>query len=171
LVQVEKIQEFYAVRKQKQKTTETMKSTTFLTMMILTVVAMMTAGASKAMETISVSDQGRICGRISETLSGQLLAFASVELFSTIDSSLVVGTLTNNQGEFNFSMLKPGNYFIMISLDGFAAKKVQPVVIKSENFRTDLGEIQLERTSRKPVKNQTVKQAVYARSTALGYHF
>lgn len=148
-----------------------MKSTTFLTMMVLAVITIMTSGASKAMKTISVSDQGRICGRISETVSGQLLSFASVELFSAIDSSLVVGTLSNNQGEFNFSMLKPGNYFIVVSLDGFTAKRVQPVVIQTEVFRTDLGEIHLERTMRKPVKNQAVKQAVYAQSTGKNYHF
>jgi hypothetical protein len=142
-----------------------MKSTTFLTMMILTIVAMMTAGASKVMSTTTVSDQGRICGRISEFITGQLLPFASVELFSSIDSTLVVGTLTNSKGEFNFSMLKPGDYFLVVSLEGFATKQFQPVTISTEDRKVETGEIQLTRALRKPAKNQLSKHAVYARST------
>jgi ABC-type uncharacterized transport system permease subunit len=157
----ENIHEIYTVRKQIQKT---MKSTTFFTILVLAVVAMMTAGASAAMKTITVSDQGRICGRISEFITGQLLAFASVELFSSIDSSLVVGTLTNNKGEFNFSMLKPGDYFLVVSLEGFATKQFQPVTISMEDRKVDTGEIQLTRAPRKPVKNQSSKHTVYAKS-------
>ncbi|MDO8951621.1 MAG: carboxypeptidase-like regulatory domain-containing protein [Draconibacterium sp.] len=142
-----------------------MKSTTFLTMMVLAVIPMMTAGASTAMNKITVSDQGRICGRISEFITGQLLAFASVELFSAIDSSLVVGTLTNNKGEFNFSMLKPGDYFLVVSLEGFATKQFQPITISKEDHKVETGEIQLTRTPRKPAKNQSSNHVTYARST------
>lgn len=142
-----------------------MKSTTFLTMMVLAVIAMMTAGASTAMNKIKVSDQGRICGRISEFITGQLLAFASVELFSSIDSSLVVGTLTNNKGEFNFSMLKPGDYFLVVSLEGFATKQVQPVTVRDGDGKVEMGEILLTKATRKPARNQSPKHAVYARST------
>jgi hypothetical protein len=142
-----------------------MKTTTILTMMLLTVIAMMTAGASKAMNAITVSDQGSICGRISEFITGQLLALASVELFSSIDSTLVVGTLTNNKGEFNFSMLKPGDYFLVVSLEGFATKQVQPVTISKDDIKVETGEIQLTRTSRKQAKNQPAKHETYARST------
>lgn len=142
-----------------------MKSTAFLTITILTVIAMMTAGASKAMNSITVSNQGRICGRISEFLSNQLLAFVSVELFSSIDSSLVVGTLTNNRGEFNFSMLKPGNYFLVVSLEGFTTKQVQPVTVQNDNGKVEIGEIHLVREPRKPAKNQSAKHAALARAT------
>jgi len=142
-----------------------MKTTTILTMMLLTVIAMMTAGASKAMSAITVSDQGRICGRISEFITGQLLTLASVELFSSIDSTLVVGTLTNNKGEFNFSMLKPGDYFLVVSLEGFATKQVQPVTISKDDRKVETGEIQLTRTPRKQAKNQPAKHVTYARST------
>ncbi len=141
-----------------------MKSTTFLTMMVLAVIAMMTAGASKAMKTITISDQGRICGRISEIITGQLLAFASVELFSAIDSTLVVGTITNSKGEFYFSMLKPGDYYLKISLDGFAAKKLQTVTIKEGDLQNDLGRIQLERIPRKSTRNTSSKNVLYANS-------
>lgn len=142
-----------------------MKTTTFLTMMVLAVIAMMPTGASKAMTTITVSDHGRICGRISEFITGQLLALASVELFSSIDSTLVVGTLTNSKGEFNFSMLKPGDYFLVVSLEGFATKQIQPITISKDDRKVETGEIHLTRAPRKPAKNQSSKHAVYARST------
>ncbi|HSM46943.1 MAG TPA: carboxypeptidase-like regulatory domain-containing protein, partial [Draconibacterium sp.] len=155
-------------QKNKNRKTTTMKSTTILTMMVLTVIAIMTAGASKAMNAITVSDQGRICGRISEFITGQLLALASVELFSSIDSTLVVGTLTNNKGEFSFSMLKPGDYFLVVSLEGFATKQVQPVTVRKGDVKAELGEIQLSRSSRKPAKNQSAKTITYTRSTRQG---
>jgi len=142
-----------------------MKTSTFLTMMVLIVISIMTAGASKAMNTITVSDQGRICGRISEFITGQLLDLVSVELFSSIDSTLVVGTLTNNKGEFNFSMLKPGDYFLVVSLKGFTTKEVTPVNIRQVDDKVGTGEIQLTRDPRKPAKSQSAKHVTYARST------
>jgi uncharacterized protein (DUF2141 family) len=142
-----------------------MKSTTFLTILVLAVIAMMTAGASKAMKTITVSDQGRICGRISEIITGQLLAFASVELYSSIDSTIVVGTITNSKGEFYFSMLKPGDYYLKIILDGFATKKIQTGTIKEDNLQNDLGKIQLERIPRKSTRNTSSKYVLYANSS------
>lgn len=133
-------------------------------MMLLTVITLITAGASKAMSAITVSDQGRICGRISEFITGQLLALASVELFSSIDSTLVVGTLTNNKGEFSFSMLKPGDYFLVVRMEGFAALQVQSVTVRKDNVKVELSEIQLSRTPRKSAKNQPAKHVTYVRS-------
>jgi hypothetical protein len=142
-----------------------MKPTTFLSMMILTVISIMTAGVTNAMNTISVSDQGRIYGRISEFITGQLLDLVSVELFSSIDSTLVVGTVTNNKGEFSFSMLKPGEYFLVVSLKGFITKQIAPVNIRQDESKVGTGEIQLNRIPRKPAKNRSAKHATYARST------
>lgn len=141
-----------------------MKSISLLTMMVLTFISILTADASKAMHTISVSDQGRIYGRISEFITGQLLNLVSVDLFSSVDSTLVVGTLTNNKGEFSFSMLKPGEYFLVVSLKGFVTKKVTPVIIRKDESKVGTGEIQLTRIPRKPAKNHSAKHPEYARS-------
>ena len=141
-----------------------MKPTAFFIMMVLTVISILTANASKVTDKISVSDQGRIYGRISEFITGQLLDLVWVDLFSSVDSTLVVGTLTNKKGEFSFSMLKPGNYFLVISLKGFVTKQITPVTIRKEENKVVTGEIQLTRVPRKPAKNQSAKHATYARS-------
>ena len=133
-------------------------------MMVFTVIAIMTVAASKAMNANTVSKQGRICGRISEFNTGQLLALASIELFSSIASTLVVGTLTNNQGEFSFSMLKPGDYFLVVSLEGFGTKQVQPVTINNDDRKVETGEIHLNKVPRKPARNKSAKHVTYDQS-------
>jgi hypothetical protein len=119
-------------------------------------------GVSKAMNFIRVSDQGRIYGRLFDFTTGDPLAFISAELFSVADSQLVVGTLSNLAGEFNFSMLKPGSYFVVISGEGFASRQLLPVTITADESKLSLGEIQLTRVSRKHAKALSRQQMVPA---------
>lgn len=119
-------------------------------------------GISHAMKFISVSDQGRIYGRLLDFTTGDPLAFISAELFSVADSQLVVGTLSNLAGEFNFSMLKSGSYFVVISAEGFASRQLFPVTITEEENKLNLGEIQLTRVSRKHAKTISRQRMVPA---------
>jgi hypothetical protein len=61
----------------------------------------------------------------------------------------VVGTLTNNRGEFTLTMLEPGDYYLNINLQGYEGFRVKSIVIKKEGGKTDIGEIQLSKTSKK----------------------
>jgi hypothetical protein len=109
-------------------------------------------GISNAFKFINVSDRGRIYGRLLDFNTGDPLAFISAELFSVADSQLVVGTLSNLAGEFTFSMLKPGSYFVVISAEGFTTRQLLPVTITAEESKFNLGEIQMDRVSRKNAK-------------------
>jgi hypothetical protein len=140
-----------------------MKPITFLSMMFLTAITLMTASASKAMSTISVSNQGRICGLITESITNQLLELVSIELFSCTDSSLVAGTITNKKGEFNFSMIKTGDYYLVVSFGGFETRKIEPVVVRKDVSKVNLGEIQINRSLRKTAKTQSYKNVSYSR--------
>lgn len=119
-------------------------------------------GISHAMKFISVSDQGRIYGRLLDFTTGDPLALISAELFSVADSQLVVGTLSNLAGEFTFSMLKPGSYFVVISAEGFESRQLLPVTINAEKNKLNLGEIQLTRVSRKHAKAHSHQRMVPA---------
>lgn len=123
-------------------------------------------GISNAFKFINASDKGRICGRLFDFNTGDPLAFISAELFSVADSQLVVGTLSNLAGEFTFSMLKPGTYFVVISAEGFTPKQLLPVTITAEQSKLNLGEIQLNRISRKNVKVLSRHRLVPATVTA-----
>lgn len=131
----------------------------------LTVIAgllLLFPGVSHALKFITVSDQGRICGRLFDFTTGDPLAFISAELFSVADSQLIVGTLSNLAGEFNFSMLKPGSYFVVVSAEGFASRQLLPVTITAEESKLSLGEILLTRVSRKHAKALSRQQMVPA---------
>ena len=138
---------------------------TFFLFKAITVIAgllLLLPGISQAMKFISVSDQGRIYGRLLDFTTGDPLAFISAELFSVSDSQLVVGTLSNLAGEFNFSMLKPGSYFVVMSAEGFASCQLFPVTITEEENKLNLGEIQLTRVSRKHAKTISRQRMVPA---------
>jgi uncharacterized surface anchored protein len=105
--------------------------------------------ASKAMGSINISEKGQICGRIVDFTTENPLESASVELYTATGKKLVVGTLTNSKGIFTFTMIEPGEYFLEISLEGYAAFRIKSIEIKKEGGKTDVGEIQLNRVSKK----------------------
>jgi hypothetical protein len=123
-------------------------------------------GISNAAKFINVSDKGRICGRLLDFTSGDPLAFISAELFSVADSQLVVGTLSNLAGEFYFSMLKPGTYFVVISAEGFETRRLLPVTVTAEEEKLNLGEIRLTRIQRKNAKTLSRQRLVPATVSA-----
>lgn len=127
-------------------------------------------GVSHAMRFITVSDQGRIYGRLLDFKTGDPLAFISAELFSVADSQLVVGTLSNLAGEFTFSMLKPGTYFVVISAGGFTTRQLLPVTITAKENKLNLGEIQLTRVSRKQEKVLSRHRLIQATVTVQTMH-
>jgi len=123
-------------------------------------------GISNAAKFINVSDKGRICGRLLDFTSGDPLAFISAELFSVADSQLVVGTLSNLAGEFYFSMLKPGTYFVVISAEGFETRRLLPVNVTAEEEKLNQGEIRLTRIQRKNSKTLSRQRLVPATVSA-----
>jgi ferric enterobactin receptor len=61
--------------------------------------------------------------------SGQPLQTASVEVRSARDSSLVAGALTDVAGRFRIEGLTPGRYFVRATMIGYAASRVDDVVM------------------------------------------
>lgn len=108
--------------------------------------------ASKAMGSIRISEKGRICGFITDATTGKPLDSVSVDLYTISGSKLVVGTLTNNKGEFNLTMLEPGDYYLDISMPGYSGFRVKSIKVKKDAAKIDVGEIQLSKISKKAAK-------------------
>ena len=109
-------------------------------------------GTLNAMNKIKVSEKGQINGKVIDYASGLNLQSASIELYNSDNSSLVVGTITNNKGEFTITMIEPGNYYLEISLDGYYNYMANNIVIKKEGGKTEIGEIQLYHKLNKSVR-------------------
>ena len=85
------------------------------------------------------------------TLSGLLkdkganapLSYVSIVIKTEKDSVFVTGTISNDEGRFNISGIKPGNYILAASLIGYTTK-VQPLYVGSLSPYIDLGTIELD---------------------------
>lgn len=101
---------------------------------------------------IGVHKKGIITGLVSNFETNQPFAFVSVEVYSAADSALVVGTLTDHEGQFTISMLDSGKYYVEISERNFKKRNIQPVVIGESTAKINLGEISLVSVPRKHSK-------------------
>jgi len=148
-----------------------MKTIRFRTMLICSVFFMLIAGTSKSM-IIDVDKKGLITGRVSDFTSNQPIEFVTVDLYSANDSMLVVGTLTDLDGQFTIAMLDSGNYYVEINPHNFGKKLIQSVIINESVPKVNLGEILLFLVPRKSSKlfsragksvNTTEPQIIFAK--------
>jgi outer membrane receptor protein involved in Fe transport len=108
-----------------------MKLIQFLFAVILLTSCFITSGQS--------SFKGGIKGRIIETESHEPVEFATASLFKTIDSSLVKGAVTNKQGQFSFSQIQGGKYYIQINCLGYETLNISNVTLSNNMPILDLG--------------------------------
>lgn len=125
-----------------------MKTTTIRNTLILSVLFILIAGSAYSM-IIDVDKKGIITGRISDFTTNEPIEFISVDLYEMKDSTLLVGTLTDLEGQFSISMLDSGTYYLEISQQNFEKKVIQTLIINENNSKINLGEIMIYRTQRK----------------------
>ncbi len=97
-------------------------------------------GLTKAQDKIM---QTGISGTISDELQ-KPVDYATIGLFKTIDSSLVKTTLSDNNGKFQFIAIKTGNYYIKVSMMGFASYKSKTFSLNEDKLIQDLGKINIK---------------------------
>ncbi len=79
--------------------------------------------------------------------SNQPIEFATIALFNANDSTLVTGTITDPDGNFNATKIAEGNYYIQVSFLGYEEMHYSDLVIDRSNRRLDIGTIFLETSS------------------------
>lgn len=134
---------------------------------VCTAILLVVTSASKAMGSIGVSEKGRICGRIVDFTTGNPLVSVSIDLLTSDGLKLVVGTLTNNKGEFTLTMLEPGNYILDISLDGYNNYRIYNVIVKENVLKNEIGDIKLQKKVNKSARTtsrnkQVIKESAVA---------
>lgn len=83
-----------------------------------------------------------IKGRIIDSVSGQPLGFASIQVLSVIDSTLVNGDLSTDDGSFTISA-GYGEYFLRMDFMGFHGRATSSFILSKEHPRIDLGTIRM----------------------------
>ena len=88
------------------------------------------------------STQVTISGIVKDKTSGTTLSYANVVLKTEKDAVFVIGTVTNEEGRFTISNIKPGNYVLQITIIGFETKN-QPLFVGSLSNYLDLTTIEM----------------------------
>jgi hypothetical protein len=84
-----------------------------------------------------------VSGTIKDKASGNTLPFVNIVLKKMADSLFMAGTISNDDGLFTLSNVKPGDYLLEVSYLGY--KKISsPLFIGSNSEFIDLGAFVLE---------------------------
>jgi len=114
---------------------------------------------------------GIIKGIVKDKDLKNAVEYATVSVFRMADSSLVIGTITNANGEFQLKQIKPGKYYIEVSFIGYNKKTIRNIPINQNHRIADLKQVMLSQASealgevmvsaeRLPIKYQIDKKVV-----------
>ncbi len=87
-----------------------------------------------------------ISGLAQDKVTNEGLGYANAVLLSAIDSNFIQGTITDDQGRFTLSKVKPDNYIVQLSYIGYNTVYQSIYVGSLSNF-LDIGKIILEENS------------------------
>lgn len=85
----------------------------------------------------------RISGVVVEEGTGTRMEFANIAVYSKSDSSLVTGGITNDNGFFEITGLRYGEYYVEAHFIGFRKKNIDNIVVNEDFPAPDLGRISL----------------------------
>jgi hypothetical protein len=116
-----------------------MKRTTF----ILSILCLMANMAFASNEPVPDRPTGMILGTVADQVSNEPVAFATIALFNTNDTTHVIkGVVTDGQGKFVINGIPMGNYDVKITYVGY-----NPVVIKDVTLNRGQREVVLPKTT------------------------
>ena len=88
---------------------------------------------------------GEIRGTVVDSESSAPVSAASVEVWSTADSALVAGAIARPDGSFRIQGLRPGSYFLRVSMMGYGPQRTAAVTIAAAAPRVNAGNVALTR--------------------------
>lgn len=84
-----------------------------------------------------------ISGTIKDKVSSEVLPFVNVVLKQSADSAFVTGTISNENGLFTITQVKPDDYILEVSYIGYA-KYTAPLFVGSSSAFIDIGTVAIE---------------------------
>ncbi len=88
--------------------------------------------------------QAIVVGEVMEASTEEIIEFVNVSLHDNSNDHFVTGGTTNDEGQFQFSEIPVGEYYLLLSFIGFETKKTEPFQIENFADEIDLGEIRIE---------------------------
>jgi polyhydroxyalkanoate synthesis regulator phasin len=89
---------------------------------------------------------GKLTGKVIDKQSKQPISYATISIVNVLDSSVVTGVISNENGGFQIDDLPMGEYKVSVSFIGYKASS-KKVSLNLRNRNVDIGELQLEETT------------------------
>jgi len=121
--------------------------TIFLTTFILFILINCNSMAQRGAGNATMRKGLGVIGVVKDTKSEQPIEYANIVILKADDSTQVNGGVTNTEGEFKITGIRPGNYIAKVSFIGFEAIYVENINLSSTNRIIDLGEIFIKSSS------------------------
>ena len=86
----------------------------------------------------------QITGKIIEEKTEEAIPYATVAIYNKIDSSVVTGTISDDNGQFLLEKISLGDYYLKISFMGYKDHFIDSINFNSADTNIDLGTIQLK---------------------------
>ena len=90
---------------------------------------------------------GEIRGSVVDGQSNTPVAAASVAVWSRADSALVAGAIARPDGSFRIEGLRPGAYYLKVSMMGYSAHTSATLTLAPASPRANVGAIRLARNA------------------------
>jgi outer membrane receptor protein involved in Fe transport len=82
--------------------------------------------------------QGKITGKVLDSLSGSPLEYASITLQEQPDSKAVNGTVSDKAGHFVLADVKPGTYTVLVEFIGYSSATINNVSVTNSKSTVEL---------------------------------
>ncbi len=90
---------------------------------------------------------GTITGQVYDSQYKQPIEYANIILYRQQDSTQVTGTITDSNGNFELSPVRPGRYYVEVFFLGYETRNIGDVRINPRNVTADLGKIALKQSA------------------------
>jgi outer membrane receptor protein involved in Fe transport len=103
-----------------------------------------------------------ISGKVVDQKSKSSMEYCTVSLFDAQTNQLLTGVVSDIEGKFTLTQLKPGQYYLEISFIGFEVKRIDDILVSMAMPKQDLGIIYLgsDATVVKEVEVTALKSSV-----------
>ena len=88
-----------------------------------------------------VKREGVLTGKITDSISGNVIEYATISLIQQADGKVINGATTNDKGFFKLTEIPNGTYNLLIYFIGYKTSKKENIIIAPSNSQINIGNL------------------------------